>query len=69
MDPTLSNVKNTSVPPTSEENYEQPISLRGHKGADYTSMLTSDLDSEVETDKKKPKNIDHMQAGHLHLDS
>ena len=52
-DPAPSNVKNTSVPPTSKENYEQPISLRGRKGVDYTSMLTSDLDSEVKTDKKK----------------
>ena len=53
VDPTPLNVKNTSVPPISKENDEQPMSLRGHKGVDYTSMLTSDLDSEVETNKKK----------------
>ena len=68
-DPTPSNVNNTSVPPIIEKNDEQPISLRGRKGVDYTLRLTSDLDSEVETDKKKPKNIDHVHVGHLHSDS
>ena len=63
VDPTTLNVKNTSVPPISEENDEQPISLRGHKGVDYTSMLTSDLDSEVDTDKKKPKKYRPRASG------
>ena len=53
-DPTPSNVNNTSVAPVIEENNEQPISLRGRKSVNYTSMLTSDIDSEVEIDKKKP---------------
>ena len=57
VDTTPSNEKNTSVPQISKENDEWLISLRGRKGVDYTSMLTSDLDSEVETDKKKPKKI------------
>ena len=56
-------MKNTSVPPISKENDEQPISFRGHKGVDYTSMLTSDLDSEVETDKKKPKKYRPRASG------
>ena len=63
LDPTLSNVNNTSVPPVIKENDEQPISLRGHKGVDYTSMLTSDLDSEVEIDKKKRKKYRPHASG------
>ena len=51
------------MPQLSEENDEWPISLRGHKGVDYTSMLTSDLDSEVETDKKKPKKYRPHASG------
>ena len=62
-DPTPSNVNNTSVPPVIEENNEQPISLRGRKSVDYTSMLTSDLDSEVEIDKKKPKKYRPRASG------
>ena len=54
-DPTPSNEKSASVLQTSEENDDRPISLRGQKGVDYTSMLTSDLDSEVEMDRKTPK--------------
>ena len=63
VDPTPSNEKNTSVPQLNEENDERPISLRGCKGVDYTSMLTSDLDSEVETDKKKPKKYRPCASG------
>ena len=63
VDPTPSNEKNTSVPPISKENGERLISLRGHKSVDYTSMLTSDLDSEVETDKKKPKKYRPRASG------
>ena len=56
-------MNNTSVPPVIEENDEQPISLRGRKSVDYTSMLTSDLDSEVEIDKKKPKKYRPPASG------
>ena len=62
-DPTPLNVNNASVPPIIKENNEQPISLRGHKGVDYTSMLTEDLDSEVEIDKKKPKKYRPHASG------
>ena len=55
-DQTPLNEINTPTLQISEENDERPTSLRGHKGVDYTPMLTSDLDSEVETDRKKPKN-------------
>ena len=61
--------KNSPVLPAVNENDEQSLSLRGCKDVNYTSMLTSNLDSEPETDKKNPKNIDHMQVGHQHLDS
>ena len=63
------NEKNTPMLQISEENDEWPMSLRGCKGVDYTPMLTSDLDSEVETDRKSQKIIDHMQVDHLHSDS
>ena len=62
-DPTPSNVINTSVTPVNEENDDQPISLRGLKSVDYTSILTSDLDSEVEIDKKKPKKYRPRVSG------
>ena len=42
--------------PKQENNITLGKSLRGHKEVDYTPMLTSDLDSEPETGKKKPKN-------------
>ena len=62
-DPTPSNVNNTSVPPVIKENDQQPISLRGHKSVDYISMLTSDLDSEAEIAKKKPKKYRPRASG------
>ena len=49
------NSKNSPVLPAIIESDEQSLSLRGHKDVNYTSMLTSDLDSEPEIDKKKPK--------------
>ena len=63
VDQTHLNEKNTPMLQISEENDEQPTSLRGHKGVDYTPMLTSDLDSEVETDRKKPKNYRPCASG------
>ena len=63
LDSTPLNVNNTSVPPVIEENDEQPISLTGRKGVDYTSMQTSDLDPEVEIDKKKPKKYRPHASG------
>ena len=54
---------NTPTLQTGEENDERPTSLRGHKGVDYTPMLTSDLDSEVETDRKKAKNYRPCASG------
>ena len=42
--------------PKQKNNITPGKSLRGHKEVDYTPMLTSDLDSEPETGKKKPKN-------------
>ena len=68
-DQTPLNEKNTPTLQISEENDELPTSLRSRKGVDYTPMLTSDLDSEVETDRKSQKIIDHMQVDHLHSDS
>ena len=61
--------KNLPVLRAVNENDEQSLSLRGHKDVHFTSMLTSDVDSEPETDKKNPKNIDHVQVGHQYLDS
>ena len=57
------NEMNTPMLQTGEENDERPTSLRGHKGVDYTPILTSDLDSEVETDRKKPKNYRPCASG------
>ena len=62
-DPTPSNGNKISVPPVIEENNEHLISLRGRKSVDYTSMLTSDLDSEVEIAKKKPKKYRPRASG------
>ena len=62
-DQTPPNEMNTPTLQISEENDEQPTSLRGCKGVDYTPMLTSDLDSEVETDRKKPKNYRPRASG------
>ena len=63
VDQTPPNEMNTPMLQTGEENDEQPTSLRGRKGVDYTPMLTSDLDSEVETDRKKPKNYRPRASG------
>ena len=62
-DQTPLNEKNTPMLQISEENDERPMSLRGCKGVDYTPMLTSDLDSEVETDRKKSKNYRPHASG------
>ena len=48
---------------TSEETDDRPISLRCCKGVDYTPMLISDIDSEVETDRKKPKKYRPCASG------
>ena len=57
------NSKNSPVLPAINESDEQSLSLRGRKDVDYTSMLTSDLDSEPETDKKKPKKYRPHASG------
>ena len=57
------NSKNSPVLPAVNESDEQSLSLRGRKDVDYTSMLTSDLDSEPETDKKKPKKYRPCASG------
>ena len=62
-DQTAPNEMNTPTLQTGQENDELPTSLRGRKGVDYTPMLTSDLDSEVETDRKKPKNYRPRASG------
>ena len=51
------NTENKATPagPTHCVTNQQPSSLRGHKEVDYTSMLTSDLDSEPETVQRNPK--------------
>ena len=46
---TTSKENGTSLPKNSEEINGRPISLRGQKVVNYTSMLTSDVDSEVDT--------------------
>ena len=50
----------------SEETDGGSVSLRDCKDVVYTPMLTSDLDSEVDTDRKKPINTDYVQVVHLH---
>ena len=57
VDLTTPNTENNATPagPTLGETNQQPLSLRGHKEVDYTSVLTSDLNSEPETVQKKPK--------------
>ena len=57
MDLPTPNTENNATPagPTLGEIDQQLLSLRGHKEVDYTAMLTSDLDSEPETVRKKPK--------------
>ena len=62
-DQTPPNEMNTPTLQISEENDERPTSLRGRKGVDYTPMLASVLDSEVETDRKKPKNYRPCASG------
>ena len=62
-DQTPPNETYTPTLQTGEENDEWSKSLRGRKGVDYTPMLTSYLDSEVETDRKKPKNYRPRASG------
>ena len=57
------NSKNSPVLPAVNDSDEQSLSLRGRKDVNYTSMLTSDLDSEPEIDKKKPKKYRPRASG------
>ena len=57
------NSKKSPVLPAINESDGQSLSHRGRKDVDYTSKLTSDLDSEPETDKKKPKKYRPRASG------
>ena len=57
------NLENASALLTNDESEEYAVSLRGRNDVDYTPMLTSDLDSEPDTDKKKPKKYRPRASG------